>query len=1154
VPSVRLVLQVKDREFSLSFSSETFLVNMPRLALSENHGCSPMKRILVAFTAILGLVSGVATPVFAQRPNETKKLDEAKQPRESKTPIGSKNAVDEEDERALAVYAEAANLQNGGAIEPAIESWKQFLKEYSEHPKAAEAAHYLGVCYMQSEPPQPAEAATAFEKALRSKTYELRQESLANLGWCLYSDGAAKQPADEPLLKKAIETFAALRKEFPKSEFSDRAIFYSGEAAYGLKQPKQAVEFYNELLALPKAAESSFRCDALYARGVALEELDMRKEAFASFDQLLSACADSELVTDVHLRRGDLAIMEKQYDKAIESFEAAIGSSDKEEDKAYAIYRQGFSDFAADRPAKAAERYEKLLEQFPKSPYAATATLAAGQSAYRGGNIDAAAKRFDEVLSQNNPSAATEAAHWLARIGLTQSKPPAQIEAMIRKQIERGLAGDFELELQLDLAEVISMDPPRIAESLKLFEEIYLKDTKAATAPRALYNAAFSALQSGDPKKSLSLAETFDKDFADHSLAADVRFIGAESMWASGQREPAADQFAKLATVDPKDHPQHADWVMRAMTALGSTGKVDVAKQLLSEQMPKLPPARQGEAGLVLGNLLLASGDADAAAKAFTAAANLTPAWPRADEAKLMSGQADLVAGRKEEATKVWNEIVQNAPQSRMADQARYKLAALSTEAGEHEVADKLYQSIIDSKVDPGLMPYALFSRAYGWLQMGRDKESLESLAKLRDEFPKHPVSLDALLTIGIAHRNLNQLDQSRKSLEEFLAGDPKGISLGHALYELSLVDQAEKKTQEATARLNRIVTEIPNYPDMDKVLYELGWAAQSQGNDAEAIKHFSRLTKEFPNTSSAPEALYFIAQRDYADGKFGDAAKNFEAISKTSDSDELAEKAMYRQGWSNYKANQLDAARDAFTAQLQRFPQGDLAFDAITMAGEAEFKAGRYEEALKRYEVARQAIRDKDESGKKLRDTSDSQIRELALLHGGQSAAQIKKYSESIEWYDELRERFPSTAYLPQLFYETGASYQQLNDNEKALKFFGQVADKYRTNEIGARARFMMGEIYFGEKKFDAAIPEFQRLMFGFGGAKAPESIRQWQAKAGFEAGRCSELLASTAATPEAKAKALDFARKFFQYVVQEHPQNELVAQSNARLEALKP
>jgi cellulose synthase operon protein C len=1092
---------------------------------------------MVVLMATFCFLPSLTPPVLAQKPDKSKKA-----------------AADEEEERALAVYAEAANLQNGGAIEPAIESWKQFLKEYSKHPKAAEAAHYLGVCYMQSEPPQPAEAAKSFEMALSSKTYDLRQESLANLGWCQYSDGTAKQPVDEKLLEKAIETFATLRKEFPKSDFLDRAIFYSGEAAYGLKQPKKAVEFYNELIALPKAAESSFRCDALYARGVALEELDMRKEAFASFDQLLSACADSELVTDVHLRRGDLAIMDKDYDKAIESFEAAIGSSDKEEDKAYAIYRQGFADFAANRPAQAAERYEKLLKQFPKSPYAATATLAAGQSAYRGGNIDAAAKRFGQVLSQNNPVAATEAAHWLARIGLTQSRTPAQIEGMIRKQVERGLAGDFELELKLDLAEVISMDPPRIKESLKLFEEVYLQDPKAATAPRALYNAAFSALQSGDPKKSLSLATTFQKDFPKHSLAADVRFIGAESLWASGQREPAADQFAKLAMVDPKDHPQHADWVMRAVTALGSTGKVDAARELLNKQMAKLPPARQGEAGLVLGNLLLGKGDPDAAAKAFAAAADLTPAWPRADEAKLMSGQANLVAGRKEEATKIWNEVIKDSPKSRMADQARYKLAALSTEAGEHEAADKLYQSIIDSKVDPGLMPYAVFSRAYGWLQMGRDKESIESLTKLREEFPKHPVAFDALLTIGIAHRNLDQLEQARKSLEEFLAKEPKGVSLGHALYELSLVDQAEKKPKEATARLNRIVAEIPDYPDMDKVLYELGWAAQAEGNDEEALKHFTRLTKEFPSASSAPEASYFIAQRDYAAGNFEAAAKNFEATAKTSDSEELAEKAMYRQGWSNYKANQLDAARDTFAAQLQRFPKGDLAFDAMTMAGEAEFKAGRYEEALKRYEVARQAIQANDDNGKKIREPSESQIRELALLHGGQSAAQMKKYQESIQWYDELRERFPSTAYLPQLFYETGASYQQLNDNEQALKFFGQVADKYRTNEVGARARFMMGEIYFGEKKFDAAIPEFQRLMFGFGGSKAPAPIRQWQAKAGFEAGRCSELLASTAATPEAKAKALDFARKFFQYVVQEHPQNELVAQSNARLEALKP
>ena len=221
-------------------------------------------------------------------------------------------------------------------------------------------------------------------------------------------------------------------------------------------------------------------------------------------------------------------------------------------------------------------------------------------------------------------------------------------------------------------------------------------------------------------------------------------------------------------------------------------------------------------------------------------------------------------------------------------------------------------------------------------------------------------------------------------------------------------------------------------------------------------------------------------------------------------------------------------------------------------MVGECAFKVPDYKKALGAYEIARDHIRKNDENSKNLRDDAEKQVRELVLLHGGQSAAQLKQWDHSIQWYNELKQRFPDTAYLPQVFYETGFAYHQMNDTDSALKHFSQVAENYR-NEIGARARFMIGEIYFGDKKFDQAIPEFQKVMYGYGAEKAPDDIKNWQAKSGFEAGRCSELLMQSARTENARKKARDFAIKFYQYVIDKHPGHELAKKSAERLEALK-
>jgi cellulose synthase operon protein C len=125
------------------------------------------------------------------------------------------------------------------------------------------------------------------------------------------------------------------------------------------------------------------------------------------------------------------------------------------------------------------------------------------------------------------------------------------------------------------------------------------------------------------------------------------------------------------------------------------------------------------------------------------------------------------------------------------------------------------------------------------------------------------------------------------------------------------------------------------------------------------------------------------------------------------------------------------------------------------------------------------------------------------------------------------------------------------MGDDDQALKFFTEVADNYRT-ETSARARFMIGEIYFGKRDLAKAIPEFQRVMYGYGAEKAPDPIKNWQAKSGFEAGRCAELLIQSTNDPARKDKAAAIARDFFTFVIEKHPKHELASKSQERLDIL--
>lgn len=1063
----------------------------------------------------------------------------------------SQGTDDEPSEESMAAYADAANFQTGGAIELAIQGWQQFLKDYPDHSMASKAAHYLGVCHMQSETPNYAAAADAFGQALTDKDYDLREESLANAGWCWYASAGDGDDRDQARLKKSLETFEALRKEFPKSRFLDRAIFYCGEATYGLGQAASAIDYYDELLAMPNVKESPLRCDALYARGVAQEDLDKFDEALSTYKQLLSNCDQSDLVTDVHLRLGDLAIFRKEFALAVDSFDAAIESTDDGNDLAYAIYRQAFALVQSDRPADAAAKYEQLLADFPDSSYAASATLASAQSIYRSGDIGEAAKRFAKVLKQNNASAATEAAHWLARIAIDRGKP-ADAVRIASEQIQRGLDGVFAMDVQLDLAEALSLDPKTVPKSLEMFEAAYRQSPESPLAPRALYNAAFSALQVGDPAKALTLASEFMKNFSGDTLTPDVRFVAAEGQLLTGKLDEAAKTYRELIASTNPNNIQRPVWLLRAATTSNASGKFDETIKLLTDEIETLSmPSQKADAKMLIGQAHLSAGRPADAADAFAAAVSADPKGHRSDEAELMVGQAKLVAGKTDQAIKAWNALINANPKTRMADQARYKLAQVASGNADYEAAIGFFDQILNSDRDPGLQPYARYGKAFANLQAGDYDAAMSDVEVMLDRYPNHPLSAEATLTRGIVNRNQKRYDAARSDLETFLAIPPRGTNLGHALYELALVEQAEKKPAAAAEHLQRLVAEVPGYPAMDKVLYELGWSMQESGQDDAAMKHFQTLVTKYPDATLVPEASYFLGQRNYVAGQWKAAAEQFAKAAEKSNDPALSEKSLYRLGWSHFKTEAYDQAETAFAKQTEKHPDGALSLDAMMMVGECNFKKGDYDAALASYIVARKRMEAKNESSTTIRDAAERQVRELTLLHGGQSAAQLKDWDMAIDWYGELRDRFPTSNYLSQVFYETGFAYQQKGDSVQALKFFGEVADNFR-NEIAARARFMMGEIHFADRKFDLAIPEFQRVMFGFGADQAPDSIKNWQAKSGFEAGRCSELLAQIARTPASKEKANAIAVKFFQYVVEKHPDHELADQSKERLGAI--
>ncbi len=87
---------------------------------------------------------------------------------------------------------------------------------------------------MQKEDPDYVAATKAFELALKDRKYDLREESLANQGWCLYASAGEGEQRDCGQAEAGDGIISNLgERSFPKVTFSIARCFTAAKRLTG---------------------------------------------------------------------------------------------------------------------------------------------------------------------------------------------------------------------------------------------------------------------------------------------------------------------------------------------------------------------------------------------------------------------------------------------------------------------------------------------------------------------------------------------------------------------------------------------------------------------------------------------------------------------------------------------------------------------------------------------------------------------------------------------------------------------------------------------------------------------------------------------------------------------------------------------------------
>lgn len=1014
-------------------------------------------------------------------------------------------------EAATRQYAVAVGFQNNKLYPQAIGEWQTFIKKFPNDPRMDRAQHYLGTCCLQAK--DHLTAIKAFQVVLsKYPKFDLLDQTALNLGISYYAIAQESgKPADYGAAEKA---FSVVITKFPKSDYAPRALFYSGECQYQQSNLTEAAESYSALIR--SFPEDDMSADALYALGVTQEALDQPNEALATFARFGTKYQKHRLSTEVQMRQAEILFSKQSFQQAQTLF-SQVSTVEGFHLADVAMLRHARCLYELDQFDKAGNLYWDVPRKFAQTKHYDTAVLAGGKCFFLDGKYDTAREGLEIVAKRDVPEAA-EAKMWIARSFLKEgdaAKALTTLDAAIDAH------GDSPELPQLLLARVDAVYeiPNRRADSVGMYADFATKYPEHDQAAQAQYMAALAALDVEDYSAAKTHSDTFLTKFDGNNLAADVQFVGAESRlmlkdYAGATRQ--YDRFLKIGS----GHANAPQARVRMGLALHLAGKHEETVEWLTSSVGSINDATQkSEALALIGRSQSELKNFRGAAQSLEQSLQAKPDREQNDETLLALAEAYRQLGQQTNATRRLNQLVEQYPDSELLDEAHFRIAEAAYADGSFDTAVRNYTLVVAKWPNGTFAPHAQYGLGWTYFNTEAFKDAIAAMTKLVENYKDAEVASQGLYVRAMSQYQLAEFEEVITDVNAFIATKPDATDALDAQYVLGLALAGLQRFSDAAKTYETILRTGRNYEGADKAAYELGWAYLELGEVQKSSTAFEKLAKDYPNSPLAAESLFRVAETYYEDGDFAAAAKAYLETQSKAGISELGEKAAHKLGWAHLRSENFAAATTAFNSQVENYPEGELAGDAVFLLGECQFKQDKFEASLPWYERVIAA--------------RNPNYHALALFRAGECCAGLKRWSDSQKFHRQVLADFPDFELTPEARYGVGWALQNQGDYDGAMALYEKVTDETQT-ETAAKARFMVGECLFAQKKHREASAQFLKAAFGY---NHPE----WSAMAYFEAARCFEVL-----------KNVDQAKNCYQQLLDKYSTHPKAADARRRLAQL--
>lgn len=661
-------------------------------------------------------------------------------------------------------------------------------------------------------------------------------------------------------------------------------------------------------------------------------------------------------------RHAELAVTGGQYAEAVDRFEAVMKAQPAPDLAAPALYYLGYAQHKLDRASKAEKAFERLVREFPDSPYAvwgrvelagllmrrdgpdaeirellgaalrggagqragAEALYLLGDQAFRKGDFAASADAYARLLKEYPQDArAGESLLSAAWAHYRAQRPAPALEIVERGLAAAGAPASAEwLYLQANCLRLLERGDDARAVYARLTREY--PDSEWGQA--GVYETAVLLYQAKDYAGSYDLAS---RARATPALAEDLAWLRAESAREAGRGVESRRHYEDFARAFPGSArvPTALFQVARLLQAGGETAAAAERYRALAGAYPTdhwAPEALLAGAycRVVLNQYAEAIADWEQLLASY-------PDFRARDEAWYGKAQAEVDLKRSAAARASLESMLLQHAKSRLAAEAHYLLGSLLENEGEYEAAEYHYRMATLKKADPALARKIEFRRVAVLQRQGRADEAAQALNGLvaADAGAEIPAPLlDWVVRWNFSRERHDDAERAGRALGES-GTNAAWRQIGW--YFAGRSAQAGGRLADARASYTRCLEQDAATREGAEAALYLGRAASAEQDWTAAEQAFTQAGERSTTEDLADvraRSYFGLGQAAAARARSEEAARYFMSVAVLYDDPELTPEALYRAAEAFQKLGRA-ADRDKALAELrQRYPQSTWA------------------------------------------------------------------------------------------------------------------------------------------------------------------------------------------------------------------------------------